>query len=86
MFKKQGRPKPGFINEAQLDTWLDEQFEAWPDCHIDEYGEKDTWLPVGGMEEFSNSSINRNFYDNPRRMQLIDFLINQASKEIEKLK
>ena len=61
-----------------VDDWLEYQFAQWPECHIKEDGSKDVHYPVGGEEEFCKCHL----FDNPRRIKLLDFLIKQATNQL----
>ena len=67
---------------ADFNDWLKEQFEAWPECHIDATGNKELYYPVEGVEEYiSNNKI----WCNPKRLKLLNFLMKQVEQQLEQM-
>lgn len=65
---------------AELPQWvisdiLKEMFAYWPDCHKLLGVTADVRHPVGGYMEFKNGYANDTLWDNPRRTELLDWLI-----------
>ena len=67
------------------DDWLYNQFYLWPECHARENGHKDIVHPIGGCNEYKAERIQDTVWDNPRRLQLLDFLIEQATQELKQM-
>ena len=72
--------KPIIIQWSILISWLKKQFQAWPECHKFKNGTKNLAFPVGGSLEFNSSTIT-----NPKRLKLLDYLIEQASKQLNEM-
>ena len=71
---------PSIINK-----WINTQFKAWPECHVKENGYKDIGFPVGGWDEYAAEVHSETLWENPRRLELLDFLIEQTSKQIKEM-
>lgn len=54
-------------------THLTEAMEAWPESIGDKY------CPVGGEAEYIKESICGTIWQNPRRLALLDYLIEQTA-------
>ena len=67
-----------------LEKWLKEQFQAWPECHKYEGTlEKDIFYPINGKSGYRKEDNNVSYWKNPKRHRLLDFLIEQAEKQLE---
>ena len=71
----------GIINNE----WLKEQFQSWPECHVHEDGTKSLGFPVGGAVEYWEEKDKGTLWKNPRRLKLLDYLIEQASKQLKEM-
>ena len=58
-----------------LSSWLRNQLAQWPECAKRMDGTKDVFLPVRGLLGF----------DNPKRLELLDFLIEQANNQLKEM-
>ena len=74
--------KPTFI---MAHKWLRAQFALWPECHRHLDNTKNIVFPVGHMNEFDKESFNGTLWNNPKRLELLDFLINQAKAQLKEI-
>ena len=65
-----------------IHVWLREQFEAWPECHTYGDGIKNFIHPVEGWEKYAEEREQGTLWQNPKRFELLDFLISQANIQL----
>ena len=71
--------------EITIRTWLYDQFNKWPECHVRWNGHKSIVFPVNGLIGFNKEIINETIWENPKRLRLLDFLIEQAEQQLNKI-
>ena len=74
------------VNVAKTVSWcaadqLKPLLAKWPHVYTDEGGYAWGEYPVGGYTEYTIGKIDGTLWDNPRRWQLLDWLIEQLEAE-----
>lgn len=67
----------GRVQWGELTEVLFEAFRKWNGYSGDQY------FPVGGEAEFSSERGNSSYWKNPKRLDLLHFLIDYFEKELE---
>ncbi len=66
------------IKEPHVKLNMDKLFLAWPQSYVYPSGIISYTYPVGGMVEFSNDRLNSTMWTNPKRLALLDWLIEES--------
>jgi len=61
---------------------FDEMVATWPNCYTNHFtGVEDTTFPVGGSTEYFDERNNNTLWINPKRIELLNYLIEVANNE-----
>lgn len=87
--------KPIDPNIHEIGVWLRSNILLWPDIYIHErhpyefysgtHVKKSALCPVSSYEQFKNEGITKTIWDNQRRWQLLDYLIERAEEQVKQM-
>ena len=66
-------------DRRQVENKLDSLVKSWPKAHGINFGNFGGNWPVGGHDEYCYERLTKEIWKNPRRLELLDYLIDQLS-------
>lgn len=72
-------------DRCKVEIWLFAMIVIWPECYVHKSGIKDVYFPINGYEGFVLEQNNKTLWENPRRLQFLDFLIEKAAIQLKEM-